>query len=217
MTRIEARELEQKAEFNNPIKEVMWRELTRVDPKKKEVVLRVLSHFGGDSKAIDMVLILHGDGISYPGVFLNKPIEFFEELDKKLLKRNPHRHNMLNPEFVKFEKHRVDFFVDKLRREMEWEADYIFSDEVVFEGFTRVFDSKYFKCEYKINYDEKLGYSIKELMKHYEDLEMELEEMRRNKEYTQFHEEYMRDVGIWMIAATRLGCDYVRRKDNRQA
>lgn len=33
MTRIEARELEQKAEFNNPIKEVMWRELTRVDPK----------------------------------------------------------------------------------------------------------------------------------------------------------------------------------------
>lgn len=29
MTRIEARELEQKAEFDNPIKEVMWRELTR--------------------------------------------------------------------------------------------------------------------------------------------------------------------------------------------
>ena len=50
-------------------------------------------------------------------------------------------------------------------------------------------------------------------MKHYEDLEMELEEMRRNKEFTQFHEEYMRDVGIWMIAATRLGCDYVRRKN----
>lgn len=170
MSRIKARELEQKAEFNNPIKEVIWRELTRVDPKKKEAVLKVLSHFGGDSKAVDMILILYGDGISYPGVFLNKPIEFFEEIDKELLKRNPHRRNMLNPEFVKFEKHRVDFFVNKLRSEMGWGANYIFSDEVVFEGFTRVFDSKYFNCEYKINYDEKLGYSIKELMKHYEDL-----------------------------------------------
>lgn len=212
MSRIEARELEQKAEFNNLIKEVIWRELTRVDPKKKDAVLKVLSHFGGDSKAIDIILILYGDGISYPGVFLNKPIEFFEEIDKELLKRNPHRHNMLNPEFVKFEKHRVDFFVNKLRSEMEWGANYIFSDEVVFEGFTRVFDSKYFKCEYKINYDEKLGYSVKELRKHYEDLEMELEEMRRKKEFTRFHEEYMRDVVIWLIAATKLGCDYVRRK-----
>lgn len=51
MSRIKARELEQKAEFNNPIKEVIWRELTRVDPKKKEAVLKVLSHFGGDRKA----------------------------------------------------------------------------------------------------------------------------------------------------------------------
>lgn len=183
------------------------------DLEKKEAVLKVLSHFGGGSKAIDMILILYSDGIRYPGIFFDKPIEFFKELDEKLLKRNPHRHNMLNPEFVKFEKHRVDFFVDKLRSEMEWGADYIFSDEVVFEGFTRVFDSKYFKCEYKINYDEKLGYSVKEMRKHYEDLEMELEEMRRNKEYTRFHEEYMREVGIWMSAATRLGCDYVRRRN----
>lgn len=212
MSRIKARELEQKAEFNNLIKEVIWRELTRVDPKKKEVVLKVLSHFGGDSKAVDMILILYGDSISYPGVFLNKPIEFFKELDEKLLKRNPHRHNMLNPEFVKFEKHRVDFFVNKLRSEMEWGADYIFSDEVVFEGFTRVFDSKYFKCEYKINYDEKLGYSIKELMKHYEDLEMELEEKRKRGEYTERLEAYMRDIWYWWYKATELGCDYVRRK-----
>lgn len=212
MTRIEARELEQKAEFDNPIKEVMWRELTRVDPKKKEVILKVLSHFGGDRKAADILMVHYGYS-KYPSVFLDQPIEFFEDIDKELLKRNPHRRNMLNPEFVKFEKHRVDFFVDKLRREMEWGADYIFSDEVVFEGFTRVFDSKYFKCEYKINYDDKLGYSVRELRKHYEDLEMELEEMRRNKEYTRFHEEYMREVGIWMSAATRLGCDYVRRRN----
>lgn len=137
MTRIEARELEQKAEFNNPIKEVMWRELTRVDPKKKEVILKVLSHFGGDRKAADILMVHYGYS-KYPSVFLDQPIEFFEDIDKELLKRNPHRRNMLNPEFIKFEKHRVDFFVDKLRREMEWGADYIFSDEVVFEGFTRV-------------------------------------------------------------------------------
>ena len=181
------------------------------DLEKKEAILKVLSHFGGDSKAINMVIVLYGRA-RYPEALFDEPIEFFEDIDKKLLERNPHRHNMLNPEFVKFEKHRVDFFVDKLRREMEWGADYIFSDEVVFEGFTRVFDSKYFKCEYKINYDDKLGYSVRELRKHYEDLEMELEEMRRNKEYTRFHEEYMREVGIWMSAATRLGCDYVRRR-----
>lgn len=181
------------------------------DSKKKEAILKVLSHFGGNSKAVDMLIVLYGNA-KYPGVIFNEPIEFFEEIDQKLLKRNPHRHNMLNPEFVKFEKHRVDFFVDKLRREMEGRDWFIFSDEVVFEGFTRVFDSKYFNCEYKINYDEKLGYSVRELRKHYEDLEMELEEMRRNKEYTRFHEEYMREVGIWMSAATRLGCDYVRRR-----
>ena len=172
------------------------------DLEKKEVILKVLSHFGGNSKAIDMVIVLYGRA-KYPEAFFNEPIEFFKELDEKLLKRNPHKHNMLNPEFVKFEKH---------RSKMEWGANYIFSDEVVFEGFTRVFDSKYFKCEYKINYDDKLGYSVRELRKHYEDLEMELEEMRRNKEYTRFHEEYMREVGIWMSAATRLGCDYVRRR-----
>lgn len=211
MTRIEARELEQKAEFNNPIKEVMWRELTRVDPKKKEVILKVLSHFGGDRKAAD-ILMVHYRYSKYPSVFLDQPIEFFEDIDKELLKRNPHRRNMLNPEFVKFEKHRVDFFVNKLRSEMEWGADYIFSDEVVFEGFTRVFDSKYFDCNYKINYNEKLGYSIKEMKKHYEELEVELEEMYRKGEYTKFHEEYMRDVWYWWYKATELGCDYVRRK-----
>lgn len=211
MIRTEARELEQKAEFYSPIKEVMWRELTRVDPKKKEVVLRVLSHFGGDRKAADIIMVHYGYE-KYPSVFLNKPIEFFEEIDQKLLKRNPHRHNMLNPEFVKFEKHRVDFFVNKLRSKMEWGADYIFSDEVVFEGFTRVFDSKYFKCEYKINYDEKLGYNVREMKKHYDELEVELEEMRKRSEYTKFHEEYMRDVIVWWVAATKLGCDYVRRK-----
>ena len=181
------------------------------DLEKKEVILKVLSHFGGDGKAIDMVIVLYGRA-KYPEAFFDEPIEFFKELDEKLLKRNPHRHNMLNPEFVKFEKHRVDFFVGKLRSEMEWGAKFVFSDEVVFEGFTRIYDSKYFKCKYKINYDEKLGYSVKELRKHYEDLEMELEEMRRKREFTRFHEEYMRDVVIWLITATRLGCDYVRRK-----
>lgn len=190
----------------------MWRELTRVDPKKKEAILKVLSHFGGDSKAVDMILILYGDGISYPGVFLNKPIEFFEEIDKELLKRNPHRHNMLNPEFVKFEKHRVDFFVNKLRHEMEWGAGYIFSDEVVFEGSMRVCDSKYFKCEYKINYDEKLGYSVREMRKHYDKLEVELEERRKKGEHTEKLEAYMRDVWCWWYKATELGCYYVRRK-----
>lgn len=211
MTRIEARELEQKAEFDNPIKEVMWRELTRVDPKKKEVILKVLSHFGGDRKAADILMVHYGYS-KYPSVFLDQPIEFFEDIDKELLKRNPHRRNMLNPEFVKFEKHRVDFFVDKLRREIEWGADYIFSDEVVFEGFTRVFDSKYFKCEYKINYDDKLGYSVRELRKHYEDLEMELEEKIKRGEYTRLLEDYMRDIWYWWYKAIELGCDYVRRK-----
>ena len=52
------------------------------DPEKKEAVLKVLSHFGRDSKAIDMVLILHGDGREYPGVFFNRPIEFFRDLDE---------------------------------------------------------------------------------------------------------------------------------------
>ena len=196
-TRIEARELEQEAMK-------IW--------KRKRLYLKFYLILVGGSKAIDMILILYSDGIRYPGIFFDKPIEFFKELDEKLLKRNPHRHNMLNPEFVKFEKHRVDFFVDKLRSEMEWGADYIFSDEVVFEGFTRVFDSKYFKCEYKINYDEKLGYSVKEMREHYDELEIELEEMRKRDEYTVFHESYMRDVIIWWVEATKLGCDYVRRK-----
>lgn len=182
------------------------------DPEKKEAILKVLSHFGGKSKAIDMVLILYGDGRRYPGVFFNRPIEFFKELDEKLLKRNPHRHNMLNPEFVKFEKHRVDFFVEKLRREMENRDWFIFSDEVVFEGFTRVYDSKYLNCNYKINYDEKLGYSLNEMKKHYDELEVELEEMRKRGEYTVLHEEYMREVIVWWVDGTKLGCDYIRRR-----
>lgn len=95
------------------------------DPKKKEAILKVLSHFGSNSKAVDMLIVLYGHAM-YPEVIFNEPIEFFEEIDQELLKRNPHRHNMLNPEFVKFEKHRVDFFVNKLRHEMEWGAGYIF-------------------------------------------------------------------------------------------
>lgn len=181
------------------------------DPKKKEAILKVLSHFGSNSKAVDMLIVLYGNAM-YPVVIFNEPIEFFEEIDQKLLKRNPHRHNMLNPEFVKFEKHRVDFFVDKLRREMEGRDWFIFSDEVVFEGFTRVFDSKYFKCEYKINYDDKLGYSVKEMKKHYDELEVELEEKRKRGEYTEKLEAYMRDIWCWWYEATELGCDYVRRK-----
>lgn len=181
------------------------------DSKKKEAILKVLSHFGSNSKAVDMLIVLYGHAM-YPGVIFNEPIEFFEEIDKELLKRNPHRHNMLNPEFVKFEKHRVDFFVNKLRSEMEWGADYIFSDEVVFEGFTRVFDSKYFKCEYKINYDEKLGYSVKEMKEHYDELEVELEGKRKRGEYTERLEAYMRDIWYWWYKATELGCCYVRRK-----
>ena len=181
------------------------------DPKKKEAILNVLSHFGSNSKAVDMLIVLYGHAM-YPEVIFNEPIEFFEEIDQELLKRNPHRHNMLNPEFVKFEKYRVDFFVNKLRHEMELGAGYIFSDEVVFEGSMRVYDSKYFKCEYKINYDEKLGYSVREMRKHYDKLEVELEERRKKGEHTEKLEAYMRDVVIWLIAATRLGCDYVRRK-----
>lgn len=181
------------------------------DSEKKEAILKVLSHFGGNSKAIDMVIVLYGSA-KYPEVFFDEPIEFFKELDEKLLKRNPHRHNMLNPEFVKFEKHRVDFFVDKLRSEMEWGANYIFSDEVVFEGFTRVYNSKYFDCSYKINYDERLGYSLKEMKNHYDELEVELEEKKKRGEYTRLLEDYMRDIWYWWYKATELGCDYVRRK-----
>ena len=181
------------------------------DSEKKEAILKVLSHFAGNSKAIDMVIVLYGSA-KYPEVFFDEPIEFFEELDKELLKRNPHRHNMLNPEFVKFEKHRVDFFVDKLRSEMEWGANYIFSDEVVFEGFTRVYDSKYFDCSYKINCAEKLGYSLNEMKKHYDELEVELEEKKKRGEYTRLLEDYMRDIWYWWYKATELGCDYVRRK-----
>ena len=181
------------------------------DSEKKEAILKVLSHFAGNSKAIDMVIVLYGSA-KYPEVFFDEPIEFFKELDEKLLKRNPHRHNMLNPEFVKFEKHRVDFFVDKLRSEMEWGANYIFSDEVVFEGFTRVYNSKYFDCSYKINYDERLGYSLKEMKKHYDELEVEIEEMRKRGEYAEKLEAYMRDVWYWWNKGTELGCDYVRRK-----
>lgn len=178
------------------------------DLEKKEVILKVLSHFGGNSKAIDMVIVLYGRA-KYPEAFFNEPIEFFKELDEKLLKRNPHKHNMLNPEFVKFEKH---------RSKMEWGANYIFSDEVVFEGFTRVYDSKYFDCNYKINYDEKLGYSLNEMKKHYDELEVELEEKRKRGEYTRLLEDYMRDVWYWWYKGTELGCDYVRRKNiNRQA
>jgi hypothetical protein len=181
------------------------------DLEKKGAILKVLSHFGGNSKAIDMAIVLYGSA-KYPEVFFDEPIEFFEELDKELLKRNPHRHNMLNPEFVKFERYRVDFFVNKLRSEMERGANYIFSDEVVFEGFTRVYDSKYFDCSYKINYDEKLGYSLNEMKKHYDELEVELEEMRKRGEYTVNHESYVRDVWYWWYKGTELGCDYVRRK-----
>ena len=168
------------------------------DPKKKEAILKVLSHFGSNSKAVDMLIVLYGHAM-YPEVIFNEPIEFFEEIDQELLKRNPHRRNMLNPEFVKFEKHRVDFFVDKLRREMEWGAGYIFSDEVVFEGSMRV-------------YDEKLGYSVREMRKHYDNLEVELEERRKKGEHTEKLEAYMRDVWCWWYKATELGCYYVRRK-----
>ena len=181
------------------------------DPKKKEAILKVLSHFGSNSKAVDMLIVLYGHAMCPEAIF-NEPIEFFEEIDQELLKRNPHRHNMLNPEFVKFEKHRVDFFVNKLRHEMELGAGYIFSDEVVFEGSMRVYDSKYFKCEYKINYDEKLGYSVREMRKHYDKLEVELEERRKKGEHTEKLEAYMRDVWCWWYKATELGCYYVRRK-----
>lgn len=181
------------------------------DLEKKEAILKVLPHFGGDGKAIDMVIVLYGRA-KYPEAFFNEPIEFFKELDEKLLKRNPHRHNMLNPEFVKFEKHRVDFFVGKLRSEMEWGAKFVFSDEVVFEGFTRIYDSKYFDCNYKVNYDEKLGYNLKEMKKHYDKLEGELEEKRKRREHTEKLEAYMREIWYWWYKGVELGCDYVRRK-----
>ena len=97
---------------------------------------------------------------------------------------------------------------------MRWSGELItfFSDEVVFEGFTRVYDSKYFDCSYKINCAEKLGYSLNEMKKHYDELEVELEEKKKRGEYTRLLEDYMRDIWYWWYKATELGCDYVRRK-----